>query len=296
MKILVTGSEGNIGRKLAPYLRKCGHEVMRMDIMQEYADDYIKHDVRDPLYTCDLPFKPEVVFHLAGMVSRITCEKAPHLAVDTNIVGTSNIIQFCKSMGAKLVNFSTSEVYGNQGGVLCEDKTGLMPNNIYGVTKLMVEQLVDYEVKNYLLRAVVVRPFMIYDESETKGVHRSAMVRFAEALVKKEKIVVHKGSERSWLHTEDAVRLFEKCMYLNDYHVINIGNPNIVSMMYIAKCMCTELGLDPMKYIIEKELPKKMTLVKRPSLEKQKDLLKYFPIVDVETGVGALIKRMQCKE
>jgi len=47
MKILVTGSEGNIGKKLVPYLRSCGHEVMRLDIQQGYADDYFKQDIRD---------------------------------------------------------------------------------------------------------------------------------------------------------------------------------------------------------------------------------------------------------
>lgn len=295
MKILVTGSEGNVGRKLVPYLKECGHKVIRMDIMQEYADDYIKHDVRDPLYTRYLPFAPEVVYHMAGLVSRITCEKAPYLAVDTNIVGTSNMVQYCKSVGAKLINFSTSEVYGNQNCVLNEDTTPLKPNNIYGITKLMAEDLVTYEAKNNGLKAVTVRPFMIYDEEETKGVHRSAMVRFAEALVNGEKITVHKGAERGWLHVSNAVKILEKCIYLNTYEVLNIGNPNLVGMISIARLMCGHLKLDGADYIKIKELPQKMTLVKRPNLTKQMLLLKPFQLVTVEDGIARLLKRMKCE-
>ena len=294
MKILVTGSEGNIGRKLVPYLKKAGHEVMRMDIVQEFADDYAKHDVRDPLYACDLNFEPEIVYHMAGMVSRITCEKAPHLAVDTNIVGTSNIVQYCKSVGAKLINFSTSEVYGNQDCVLNEDTTPLKPNNIYGVTKLMAEDLVAYEAKHNGLKAVTVRPFMIYDEDETPGVHRSAMVRFAEALINKQKITVHKGAERSWLHISDAVEILATIMH--ETGVYNIGNPDTVGMISIARLMCGHLKLDGADYIEIKKLPEKMTLIKVPDLEKQACAMSQkLPFVPVETGIARLLKRMKCE-
>jgi len=131
------------------------------------------------------------------MVSRVTSEKNPHLTVDTNVAGTSNIIQFCKKINAKLINFSTSEVYGNQQEVLLEDNSELLPNNIYGLTKLLAENLIEYEVKNNKLKAITVRPFMIYDKDETIGAHRSAMIGFAKSLIKGKKIIVHKNAQRS---------------------------------------------------------------------------------------------------
>ena len=117
MKVLVIGSEGNIGSVLVPYLKSCGHEVLRCDILQQWADDYIQTDIvsLNDLIEAAMNFRPDVVYHLAAMVSRVTCEQAPHMAIDTNLSGTNNVIQLCKMLNAKLINFSTSEIYGNIG-------------------------------------------------------------------------------------------------------------------------------------------------------------------------------------
>lgn len=91
MKIIVIGSEGNIGTKLTNHLRKCDHEVLRADLIQHHADDYVQTDVVSllDLYDAAYKFKPDVIYHLAAMVSRVTCEEAPHLTVDTNLAGTN---------------------------------------------------------------------------------------------------------------------------------------------------------------------------------------------------------------
>ena len=108
MKILVIGSEGNIGARLVEHLLKKGHQVLRSDIIQHFSRNYVQTDVTSML---DLvpevyDFRPDVVYHLAAMVSRVTCEAAPALTVDTNISGTNNVAQICRSVGAKMVNFS----------------------------------------------------------------------------------------------------------------------------------------------------------------------------------------------
>jgi nucleoside-diphosphate-sugar epimerase len=286
MKILVTGSEGNIGKKLVPYLRKCGHEVMRLDIVQKYEENYIRHDIRDFLGWYGKA--PDVVYHLAGCVSRITCEASRNLAVSTNILGTYNMVNFCLLYGAKLINFSTSEIYGNIEGLMSEDRDDISPNNIYGHTKLLAETLVEYEVPNGL-KAVTVRPFMFYDEDETRGVHRSAMIRFAEALSKKQEIKVHMKSKRSWLHMDDAVEALERCVHLDKYDIINIGHPDVKPVSGIAAVMCNILKLDTADYVKGIELPEKMTLVKEPDLTKQKELLGFEPKISFEEGIERVI-------
>lgn len=66
------------------------------------------------------------------------------------------------------------------------------PNNRYGLSKLLGEQLVGYEVRTNGLRAVSLRPFMGYDEDEEFGAHRSAMIRFAYGLATGQPIEVHR--------------------------------------------------------------------------------------------------------
>ena len=290
MKILLTGSEGNIGSKLVPYLKDCGHNVFRTDQIQSTGDDYSVVNILSAgdLYESFESFSPDVVFHLAAMVSRVTCEKSPHLTVDTNLMGLNNVIQACKAFNAKLIYFSTSEVYGNIGGYLSEDRH-CKPNNLYGLTKYLGEKLVQYELINGL-KAVIVRPFMFYDEDETRGEHRSAMIRFAENLTKRNKITVHKNSKRSWMHISDAVRVLEKTIYL-DFNIINIGSNDIILTDDLARKMCVILGLRYDDHVIELPLPDKMTLEKYPDIRRQTELTGIIPEVTIEDGMRRVLDK-----
>jgi len=276
MKILITGSEGNIGKKLVSHLKEQGHNVFRIDIKQGFGNDFTVANINNTsdLVSVFMTFKPEVVYHLAAMVSRITCEKSPAITIDTNISGTNNIIQLCKQFDCKLINFSTSEVYGNIGGLLSEDRTDIAPNNLYGLSKYLAESLVEYEVKNNGLKAITVRPFMIYDEEETHGVHRSAMIIFAENLLRRKQIEVHKGSKRSWMHIKDTVVVLTKLLYHNEYVIMNIGNPEVIRTEDLAAFMCDDIGINYNDYVKETELPGKMTLDKQPDLSIQESIIK----------------------
>jgi len=282
MRVLLIGSEGNIGSKLCPYLRSQGHEVFRCDQIQGTDVDYSVVNILNSgdLLTVFLDTKPEVVYLLAAMVSRVTCEASPHLAVDTNLSGLNNVIQLCKAFESKLIYFSTSEVYGNIGGYLSETRE-CKPNNIYGLTKYLGEKLVQYELSD----AIIVRPFMFYDEDETRGDHRSAMIRFAYHLSRRERITVHKGSKRSWLHISDGVKILEKVIYIKDFNIINIGASELINTEDLARMMCDYYKLNYSEYVNELPLPDKMTFEKIPDIRKQTELTGIIPVVDFKIGV-----------
>jgi nucleoside-diphosphate-sugar epimerase len=182
------------------------------------------------------------------------------------------------------VFFSTSEVYGPQVEVMDEELADPQPNNRYGLSKLLGEQLVEYEVRTYGLRAVSLRPFMIYDEFETFGDHRSAMIRFAGNLAQGKPIEVHRGAARGWLHSSDAVRAIEAAARLDRYAVINIGHPDIVEMAELAEMIRAEVGAAA-ELVRETPLPPLMTLKKVPTLERQRRLLGVEPAVSLDEGV-----------
>jgi nucleoside-diphosphate-sugar epimerase len=291
-RILVTGSEGNVGSELVPYLESLGHSVLCIDIVQTYRPNYILCDI---LNLSDAEqqiseFRPEIVFHLAAMVSRITCEKSISMAVSTNVTGTSNIIQLCKRYRAKLINFSTSEIYGNHD-VLLEEDIIPNPNNIYGITKLWAEELVVYEGLHSNLQYINVRPFMMYSEIENFGENRSAMIRFAESLILNKPIEVHRGAKRSWLHMYDAVRIYEQLMHVDGNHTVNVGNSDFINIEDMAKFMCDYLGR-PYTLINVRDLPEKMTLVKMASFNKLKQLIDYSPSVKQFDGIKRVVARV----
>lgn len=297
MKILVIGSEGNIGRPLVKYLRNSGHRVLCADIHNKYCPDYFQTDIVHPndLYPVVIKERPNVIYNLAAMVSRVTCEASPHMTIDRNLGGTNNVIQLAKMVDAKLIVFSTSEVYGNQGGVQYEDATQLRPNNRYALSKLLCEELTKYEVEYCGLDAVIVRPFMFYHEWEDIGSHRSAMIRFAYDLFHYQTIELHKGSKRSWLHMDDAVVALEKVIYLNRFFIINIAHPHVIETERLARRFCEIYDRSYEEYVREIQLPPQMTLEKIPDVSRQKELLGFEPRIDIEEGVKRVADRIMNK-
>lgn len=223
------------------------------------------------------------------MVSRVTCEQAASLAIDVNLSGTQNVLNLTKRAGARLVYFSTSEVYGPDIENMSEEGNP-RPNNRYGLSKLLSESLIEYEVKQHGLKAVTLRPFMMYDEEEDLGDHRSAMIRFATNLALKKPIEVHEGSARGWFHVSDALRSIEAAAHLDEYSIINIGSPDIRPVSELAELIRKTYGVS--KELIQViDLPSRMTLAKRPTLDRQEKLLGVVPKVSLEEGVERVCAR-----
>ena len=293
MKALVLGSEGNVGAPLVVCLRGQGYQVLESDIRAGWRDGYLMADINQPIDLLPaFDWKPDVVFLLSAMVSRVTCEQASGLAIATNLGGINNVLQLCKRVGAMTVFFSTSEIYGPECESMDEANSQPRPNNRYGLSKLLGEQLVEYEVRTHGLRAVSLRPFMIYDEEEDLGEHRSAMIRFAANLALGRPISVHRGAARGWLHVSDAVRAVEAATRVREYAVINIGHPDVVSMSDLAELMRSELGA-ARELIREAEIPARMTLAKRPRLERQRELLGVVPAISLREGVARVCRRVR---
>ena len=292
-KALVLGSEGNIGVPLVRHLRARGWQVLEADIRPAWREHFIMADINHPVDLLPaFDWQPNVVFLLSAMVSRVTCEQASSLAVGTNLGGVNNVLQLAKRGGARVVFFSTSEVYGPECDPMDEGVSNPRPNNRYGLTKLLGEQLVEYEARTHGLEAVVLRPFMVYDENEDLGDHRSAMIRFCTELAQGRPIEVHRGAARGWLHISDAVGAIEAAASLREYAVINIGHPDIVPIEDLAEMIRRELGAS--KALVQiRDLPERMTLVKRPSLTRMHDLLGIVPTVSLNDGVRLVCRRVQ---
>lgn len=290
MRVIVTGAAGNIGKPLVRALEERGNTVLSVDTKPAWRENYLTADIRNAADMLSiLDWDPDVIYHLGSMVSRVTCEMAPTTAIETNLVGTQNVIEVAKRTGAKLVNFSTSEVYGNTTQKMRETLKP-QPNNRYGLSKLLAERLVEYEAASNGLRAITLRPFMMYDELEDLGDHRSAMIRFAYNAHMGLPIEVHAGSARGWIHVSDAVRAivnageYEHDNADHNHMIVNIGHPDVRPIMNLAELIIEDLAADPsLLRIIDQ--PERMTLIKDPLLRRQEEILGVVPEVDLEEGV-----------
>ena len=295
MKVLITGSEGNVGKKLMLYLQDKGYQVFGIGTATRIADDYRMVDINNSIELAEVfyTFQPDVCYHLAAKVSRVTCEKSPCLAVKTNVMGANNVILLCLFHKVRLIYFSTSEVYGNISGLHTEDRE-MSPNNIYGLSKLMGEQLVQYNI-TCGLEAIIVRPFMLYHETEHRtGEHHSALIRFCDGLLRRQKITVHERTSRSWMYIGDAIQVFERLLDVRGNHVLNVGNPTGWLISDLAGMICEKLGINYDKYVTEIPMPERMSYTKEPDLRHQTELTGFSEFTSLSDGLDKVLKRMLC--
>ena len=281
MKILVTGALGAIGVNLIPALRNAGHTVVGSDVRITDFSDYVRSDITsfEEMYRIFQETRPDTVIHMAGEVGRLMGEKYPQKMIYVNDCGTLNIIKLCMDNKTTFVNFSTSEVYGHlydTGEEIKEEdlelrQTAFGTTNVYALSKLFGEALVKHYVENYGLKAVTIRPCMVYGPGEVPAKNRSAISNFIHEAMTGKQIVVHKGTVRAWCYITDFVEGVRLAMtHASDkrYEAFNVGSDEYVTAEGLAEVVLEVCGgkksqiklVDPPKQFLS---PLKRTSIKK---------------------------------
>ncbi|HCI29642.1 MAG TPA: NAD(P)-dependent oxidoreductase [Fervidobacterium sp.] len=286
MKILVTGAMGFIGKHLVKALKDHGYDIIGIDLAVADSDNYVRADIT---YFEDVwkIFKEsngfDIVLHLAGEVGRLNGEEYPQRMIYVNEIGTLNLLQLCLEYNSKLVYFSTSEIYGklfDEKEVSEEDFSTIGPDmvtNVYAMSKLFGEGIVNHYVKNYNLLAVGIRPFMIYGPGVTASKYKSAIDQFVYNSLNNKPFVVHQGSERAWCYIDDFIdailEIVENHSFThNVYESYNVGTQEYISTEDLAN-LILELTGAPSNLMQIAQLPEKfISGRKRFSNKKLRDL------------------------
>lgn len=177
IKVLVTGSSGQVGSRLVKKLSELGHHVCAMD--NQFYDWSKTINVTSLL--CDLQnfrklnsaiinFRPQYVFHLAAIHHIITCQREPVYALESNIIGTQNIISSCNNTNVEKVFFASSgAVYCQNEDYLDESSTKIDPIDTYALCKYANEKQISYWAKNENKIAVVGRLFNTIASDDKTG-------------------------------------------------------------------------------------------------------------------------------
>lgn len=292
MKILITGGLGFIGSHLEPALTAKGHQVHIVDRLRVKKKNYHRGDICDYIRMQEIfeEVHPDVVYHLAGMVSRKECEETPQMAIQVNVTGTLNVVNLCQRFCAKIIYAGSSEEYGtafNDGHKVTEEEPLGTPTSVYSMTKRMADELVEYHAEFKGVRAVRFRFFMFYGEGEPATEYRSAITRFVDAAKKGEPFNVHMHTERSWCHIDDGVRALVKALHIRE-GLYNIGRDEPVD----TACLATRiLTLANAPYSLMKEIPAEKTIipVKRASFKKAERVLKWKAEISLDEGLRRLV-------
>lgn len=175
-RVLVTGADGFIGSHLVELLVANGYQVRALaqynsfnfwgwleDISCKNDVEVVCGDIRDPHFCQTITKDIDIVFHLAALIAIPFSYVAPQSYVETNITGTLNICQAARDNGVKrVIQTSTSEVYGTAQYVPIDEKHPLQPQSPYSASKISADAMAMSYFNAFDLPVTVVRPFNTY--------------------------------------------------------------------------------------------------------------------------------------
>ncbi len=297
MKILVTGGAGFLGSNLCERLLSEGHEVICLDnfftgskdnishLFSNRNFEFIRHDVVDP-------FKSEVhqIYNLACPASPVYYQLNPIKTVKTSVMGAINALGLAKRVGARILQASTSEVYG-------DPEVHPQPENYWGKVnpiglracydegKRCAETLFfDYYRQNKLdIR--VVRIFNTYGPRMSPNDGRVVSNFITQALNGKDITIYGDGKQtRSFCYVDDLIDVMVLMMNQEELvGPVNIGNSNEFTIIELAEKVL-ELTASKSK-IVFKNLPADDPVQRQPDSSLAKQKLGWEPHVQLEDGL-----------
>ena len=301
MKILVTGGSGFLGSHLCEALLNMGHEVICVDnfytgnkknIHQliKYSDfELIRHDVTFPLY-----LEIDGIFNLACPASPVHYQKNPVQTLKTSVHGAINMLGLAKRTGARILQASTSEVYGDPTvSPQPEDYWGnVNPIGIracYDEGKRAAETLFFDSRRQFGTDIRVARIFNTYGPRMAIDDGRVVSNFINQALRNEPLTLFGDGLQtRSFCYVDDLIQGLLKLFFSEDISgPVNLGNPEPITMLQLAREIL-ELTQSTSK-IEFFDLPQDDPLQREPEISKAKSLLGWEPIVNRETGLRKTI-------
>ena len=299
--ILVTGGAGFIGSHLCMRLLNEKHKVICLDNLftgsleniegfENNNDfEFVNHDIIKPFYRNGI----DEVYNLACPASPIHYQSNPIKTVKTCTIGVINMLGLAKKNNAKILQASTSEVYGDpeihpQNESYNGNVNTLGYRSCYDEGKRCAETLfMDYK-REHDLNIRIVRIFNTYGPNMTKNDGRVVSNFIIQALKGDVITVYGDGSQtRSFQFIDDLVNGLIKMMKSDFVGPVNLGNPIELSMKDLAT-MVIELT-NSSSNIIYKDLPEDDPKRRKPDISLAKSILDWNPIIDLKTGLKKTI-------
>ena len=297
-KILVTGGAGFLGSHLCHRLLDEGNHVLCVDnyftgnkrnIEDLIANPYfeiIRQDVCFPLYV-----EVDEIYNLACPASPKYYQKDPIQTMKTSVLGTYNMLGLAKRTGAKILQASTSEIYGDpevhpQPESYWGNVNPLGVRSCYDEGKRAAESLVmDYN-RQHGVRTKIIRIFNTYGPNMAADDGRVVSNFIVQALSGRPITVYGAGTQtRSFCYVDDLVEGMIRVMNTSDDIIgpINLGNPGEFTMLELADKVKEITGNK--NEVIFEPLPKDDPKQRRPDISLAKQVLHWAPKVSLDEGL-----------
>jgi len=292
-----------LGSHLCDRLIEEGHDILCLDnfftgtkrniihLLGKPNFEPVRHDLVQPIF-----LEVDEIYNLACPASPIHYQFNPVKTVKTSVMGAINMLGLAKRVGAKILQASTSEVYGNP--IVHPQKEGywgnvntIGPRSCYDEGKRCAETLFfDYYRENRV-NIRVVRIFNTYGPRMHPNDGRVVSNFIVQALAHKDLTVYGDGSQtRSFCYVDDLIEGIIRMMGGPDDFVgpVNLGNPNEFTILGLAE-MILRLTHSRSK-IVFRSIPKDDPLQRQPDIALARDRLKWEPTIELEQGIERTIE------
>lgn len=301
-RILVTGGAGFLGSHLCEHLLDQGHEVICVDnfftgrranishLLSNPLFEVLRHDITFPLYV-----EVDEIYNLACPASPIHYQFDPVQTTKTSVHGAINVLGLAKRIKAKILQASTSEVYGDPDVHPQEESYWGRVNPIgvrscYDEGKRCAETLFFDYYRQHNLRIKIARIFNTYGPRMHPNDGRVVSNFIVQALENKPITIYGDGMQtRSFCYVDDLIEAMIKIMDTPDSFTgpVNIGNPMEFTILELAKTVIESTGSN--SQIEFKPLPQDDPKQRQPDINLAREMLDWEPKVSLKEGLQKTI-------
>src|SRR5262245_40176691 len=302
-RIAITGGAGFLGSHLCERLLSEGAEVLCLDnfftgprrniehLLDHKRFELIRHDVTFPIY-----IEVDEIYNLACPASPIHYQRDPVQTTKTSVHGAINMLGLAKRVKAKILQASTSEVYGDPD-VHPQDEeywghvNPIGPRSCYDEGKRCAETLFFDYLRQHKLRIKVARIFNTYGPRMHPNDGRVVSNFIIQALLGRDITIYGDGSQtRSFCYVDDLVDGLVRLMNSPDQVTgpINLGNPVEFSMLQLADQVLELTG--SRSRIVHRPLPQDDPRQRQPNISKAQEVLHWRPTVPLREGLTKTIE------
>ncbi len=306
-KVWVSGAAGFIGSHLTESLIDSGCDVrcfLRYNSRNDQGllrfipngkrerIDIRRGDLRDRHAVHESIKGVDVVFHLGAIISIPYSYKNPVEVVDTNVMGTLNVMMAARDLGVeKVIHTSTSEVYGTARTVPIHENHVLQAQSPYAASKIGADKIVESFCATYGLPAAIVRPFNVYGPRQSLRAVIPSII--AQILTKDEIVIGNLKPTRDFTYVQDTAQAVIDIAESNktEKQTINVGSNFEISIGEIVEKITALIGKKVQVVQDKKHFRPKNSEVERLWADNTtaRDILNWKPAISLEEGLGRTI-------
>ena len=301
-RILITGGAGFLGSHLCDSLIGEGNEILCLDNFFTGSKDNITHLLKNPHFELirhdiinPILLEADQIFNLACPASPVHYQYNPIKTIKTNVMGTINTLGMAKRLNVKILQASTSEVYGDpdvhpQREEYWGRVNPIGPRSCYDEGKRAAECLMmDYHRQNNV-KVKICRIFNTYGPRMAVNDGRVVSNFIIQALRGQDITVYGDGSQtRSFCYVNDMIAGLIMMMDSVDSFTgpVNIGNPEEFSILALAEAIISKTGKQ--SKIVFKPLPQDDPLQRKPDISLAREMLGWQPRISLDEGLERTI-------